>query len=164
MAAHGNGGGSVITSTGRAAEVAADYHGSAAGPAGPVRSASAGLSLPGAVLLALVLGCAGAAADLFIGGSLGLVFSGCFVLGCVLAAAAVQVREVRATAVMPPLLFLVLCAGGAAVTTRNGGGSWPLRELLETSTAMLAAAPALFTGTALTALIWLVRSRRLRRF
>lgn len=164
LAVDGNDRGGVITGTGRAPEVVADYDDSVAGPGGPVRSTSSGLSLPGAVVLVLVSGAAGAAADLLLGDGLGLVFAACFVLGSVLAAVAVRVGDVRATAVMPPLLYVVLCAGGAAVTTRHGAGSWPLRLVLETSTSMLAAAPALFAASALAAVTWVVRSRRARRF
>lgn len=116
-----------------------------------------GLTTPGAVVLALVVSGAGGAVDVLTGPGLRLVFAVAFLLSCLLAALAVHREDLRAVVVMPPLVYagLVLLAGLA----ESGGstGSLLLHQAIELFNGLVLGAPVLFGGTAIAALVALVR-------
>ncbi len=116
-----------------------------------------GLTAAGAVTLVLGLALAGASVDVLTGPGLRTVFAGCFVIGCVAAAALVHREDLLAAVVMPPLLYAVVALLAAAVQSTGYAGSWLSRQLLEMTTSMVTGAPVLFLATAAAALLALLR-------
>ena len=127
----------------------------AAGPAGIVLDRR-GLTAFGAVLLIFALGALGGAYDLASGTGLRRVFAVCFVLGCALAALAVHREDLRAVVVMPPLIYLAL-SGGAALLQHARTGSLLTQQALEFANTVVLSAPVLLIGTAVAAVLAVVR-------
>lgn len=116
-----------------------------------------GLTALGAALLASAVGGAGAAVDLSTGSTFTLVFAGAFAAGCVLAVLLAHTEDVRAVAVMPPLVYLFLVAAGGSIDASAGSGSLPTRLALGLVNALILGAPVLVGTTVLTALLALLR-------
>jgi hypothetical protein len=109
--------------------------------------------LGGVVFGTFVVGL-GAAADLALGGGLGVGFTATFLLCCLLVAATLRTRALGVAVVLPPLLF----AGGYALETKTSGQTSGRREMaLDVATSLALHAPMLFLGTALAVAVVLVR-------
>ena len=122
-----------------------------------------GLTATGAVALALALGFVGAAIDVNTGRGLRTVFALCFVLGTALAAMLVHREDLKATVVMPPLVYCVLALLGAAIGHTRAAGSFVKAEALELVSALILGAPVLYAATALALFIALGRAFRSAR-
>jgi hypothetical protein len=114
---------------------------------------TSGLTAFGAVVLVLLLGCVAGAIDLVTGQGLGLVFGIGFVLGCTLAALAVHSEDLRAMAVMPPLLYVALTLLGGVVEPRSETSGFLERQAVELASALVFNAPVLFVGTGLAVVV-----------
>ena len=119
-----------------------------------------GLTAAGAVLLTLVLGGAGVAYDVVTGSGLRAVFAVCFVASSALAALLVHREDLRATIVMPPLLYVALALFGGVVDTSSAGGAMPVRAALGLLNALLLGAPVLVAATAAAVVVAAVRAMR----
>ena len=119
-----------------------------------------GLTVAGAVSLALLLGFLGAAIDVNTGSGLRTGFAICFIAGSALAALLVHREDVKATVVMPPLTYCVLALIGAALGHTQAAGSFVKNQGLELVSALILGAPVLYAGTGLALLIALVRRVR----
>lgn len=116
-----------------------------------------GLTAAGAALLVLVLGGAGAAVDLSTGSTLSVGFAAGFGLGCVLSALAAHPEALRAVAVMPPLLYVMLTLAAGTVDAGSGTGSLPVRMALGLVNAVILGAPVLVGATLVVLLLVLLR-------
>jgi hypothetical protein len=116
-----------------------------------------GLTAFGAVVLVMLLGGLAGAMDLLTGTGLGLIFGIGFVLGCTLAALAVHSEDLRAMAVMPPLLYVALTLAGGAVEPRTATSGFLERQLVELASALVFSAPVLFLATGVTVVVVLAR-------
>ena len=135
-----------LTSNPPAAVLGADF-------ARRVRAGS-GLTSPGAVLLATGLLGIGAMADLAFGDAVGVGFAAMFVIACAAMALTLRLRALATAVIAPPLLF----AMGTAVTARISGDVEGTRAVaLDTATTLALSAPVLFGGTALAAVVAVVR-------
>lgn len=121
-----------------------------------------GLTAAGAVLVALLLGAAGAGFDVATGAGLRTAFAICFVLGCTAAAALVHHEHLMATLVMPPLLFVALAATASMLDGGGVAGSWVSRRLLDVVTSLVTDAPVLFVAVGVVLLVVLLRFVRYR--
>jgi hypothetical protein len=117
-----------------------------------------GLTALGATALALLLGAAGATADLVAGPGLGRVFAVCFVLGCGAAALGVHREDLRAAVVMPPLAYTALVLVAGAVDGVRLPGSLLVRSGLDVVNALALGAPVVISATALALVIALGRA------
>ena len=115
------------------------------------------------MLLALVVGLAGAVIDVKTGSGLRTVFSVCFVTGSVLAALLVHREDLLAAVSMPPLTYCVLAVIGGAVGSAAGSGSLVKRQGLEVLTDLVLHAPVLFLATGLALVVAIVRRRTAAR-
>jgi hypothetical protein len=77
-----------------------------------------GLTVPGGAALVALVGLPALAVDLLLGGGPGPLFAVAFGLGCAVAALTVHREDLRAVALMPPLLYV----GFALVAGVLGGG------------------------------------------
>jgi hypothetical protein len=116
-----------------------------------------GLSGGPVVVLALLVGLAGAAYDLLTRPGLGVVFAACFVAGCVLAALVARRTSLAVVAVMPPLVYVVLALVAGLATSTGAAGSFIVRQGLSLFTTLVLQAPALLLGTGLAVVIALLR-------
>lgn len=117
-----------------------------------------GLSGTGAVLLALALSLLGAGFDLLGGRTLGIGFAGCFVVGCLLAAVAVQRRSLKTVLFAPPLIYAGVALGVGLLL-----GAVPrtlVRQGIELVTVLVIGAPALLVAVSLVVLVVLLRAAR----
>ena len=119
-----------------------------------------GLTAVGAVTLALTLGLAGGAYDIFTGPGLREVFAVSFVTGSVMAALLVHRESLRVAVVMPPLVYVLLALLGGAMETAGEPGSLVSQQALELVNALVISAPVLLTASALALVIGVVRARR----
>ncbi len=132
-------------------------------PAGARGVDRRGLTAAGAVLLALVLGAAGATVDLSTGRGLRTAFAVCFIAGCALAALFVHREDLKAVVVMPPLLHAVL-AGLTSALGRTARASSGLKgRALEAVVTLVLGAPILLAATGAVLLIAVVRALAWRR-
>jgi hypothetical protein len=115
-----------------------------------------GLTAFGAVVLIFGLGTLGGAYDLASGTGLRTVFAVCFVLGCAVTALTVHREDLLAVVVMPPLIYLAL-AGGAALLQHARTGSLLTQQAIELANAVVISAPVLLLGTAVAAVLAVVR-------
>ena len=116
--------------------------------------AGSGLTTPGAVLLGATLVGIGAMGDLAFGDSLGFAFATMFVLASAAMALTLSVRSLATAVIAPPLLF-ALTTMVAAKLSGEVDGSRALA--LDTATTLALSAPVLFGGTALAAVVAVVR-------
>ena len=123
----------------------------------------AGLPASGAVAVALGCGLAGGLADVLTGPGLRLAFGLSFVVGCVVAAAAVRRADLAAAVVAPPLVYVVIALVAGAVQGGGASRSWPVRQALDLFTALVLEAPALLIATGAALLIAVARGLGRRR-
>ena len=124
--------------------------------------AGSGLTTPGAVLVGAVLMGVGAMADLTFGGSLGAGFAAMFLIASTVMALTLRIRSLASAVIAPPLLFAI----AAMVVAKSSGEVNGTRALaLDTATSLALTAPVLFGGTALAAVVAVVRlaARLIRR-
>ena len=116
--------------------------------------AGSGLTTPGAVFLGATLLGIGAMADLAFGDSLSFAFATMFVLASAAMALTLRVRSLATAVIAPPLLFALATMVAAKVSGEVDGS----RALaLDTATTLALSAPVLFGGTALAAVVAVVR-------
>ena len=132
-------------------------------PAGASVGDRRGLTATGAVLLALVLGLAGGAVDVFTGPGLRTVFGVCFVTGCALAALTVHREDLVAAVVMPPLVYVALALIAGLFEKTAAGGSFLTQQALELANALVLGAPVLMAATLAALLVALFRWSTARR-
>lgn len=128
-------------------------------PAGAHVADRRGLTAAGAVTVSLAFGFIGAVIDVRTGSGLRATFSVLFVLGCALAALLAHREDLRATVVMPPLVYCVLALIGAAIGRTGAAGSFLKQQALELVSALILGAPTLYAATGAAFVIALVRSR-----
>lgn len=121
-----------------------------------------GLTVPGAALVALCLGLAGAGIDAATGTGLRATFAVTFVLGCAVGAALVHHEDLLATVVMPPLLLVALAAAGSILDGGGLAGGWFTRRALDVVTAVVTDAPVLFVALGAVLAVVAVRLVRYR--
>lgn len=119
-----------------------------------------GVTATGAVLIALLIGAAGALADLLTGNGLRELFAVGFVTGCVAAAVTAHREDLVATVVMPPLLYVALVLGVGFVDRPPGGGSLLGSQVIALANALVMGAPVLGAATLAALIVAVVRSRR----
>ncbi|WP_258905922.1 DUF6542 domain-containing protein [Actinokineospora sp. UTMC 2448] len=88
----------------------------------PILGRSRGLPWWGAVLLAVGLTAVAAVIDMQVKGSLGQIFQGAYVGGCVAAVCLVRRRNLFGPIVQPPLVFAVVSVPALALFGPGGGG------------------------------------------
>lgn len=132
-------------------------------PAGAHVADRRGLTAAGAVTISLAFGFLGAFIDVNTGSGLRVTFSVMFVIGCALAALLAHREDLRATVVMPPLVYCVLALIGAAIGHTGAAGPFLKQQALELVSALILGAPTLYAATAAAFVIALVRSRIARR-
>jgi len=132
-------------------------------PAGAHVADRRGLTATGAVAIALALGVLGAFIDVNTGRGLRTVFAISFVVGCALAALLAHREDLKATVIMPPLVYCVVALIGAAIGTTEVAGSFVKTQGLELVSALILGAPVLYAATGLALLIAVVRARTGRR-
>ncbi len=126
-------------------------------PAGAHVADRRGLTATGAVAIALAFGVVGAVIDVNTGRSLRTVFAVFFIVGCALAALLAHREDLKATVVMPPLVYCVLALIGAALGRTQAAGSFVKTQALELVSALILGAPVLYAATGLALVIALVR-------
>ena len=119
-----------------------------------------GLTAAGGVALTLLVGGAGAGADLVTGNGLRVVFAVCFAAGAALTAGLVHREDLRAAVVMPPLLYVVLAVLGGTIDPQGATGSLPSRLALGLLNAVVLGAPVLVGATLGALAVVLVRAVR----
>ncbi|MCT2587454.1 DUF6542 domain-containing protein [Actinophytocola gossypii] len=89
----------------------------------PIIGTSRGLPWWGAVALAFGLAVVGAVVDMLMAGSLGLIYQGTYLVGCVGAVVAVRRRSLFGPMVQPPLVYAVTAIGAIILfgEETNGG-------------------------------------------
>jgi hypothetical protein len=128
-------------------------------PAGAHVADRRGLTATGAVTIALVLGFLGAFIDVNTGRGLRTVFAVCFVAGCAIAAFLAHREDLKATVIMPPLVYCVLALIGAALGHTRAAGSFVKTQALELVSSLIVGAPVLYTATGVAFVIALARAR-----
>lgn len=122
-----------------------------------------GLTTLGAVLLVLAVGLVGVGIDVLTGTGLRLVFGACFVIACALAALLIRREDLRAAAVLPPLLYLALALVAAELEAPAGGGSFLSAQIVSAVNALVVGAPTLVTATVVALVVVVVRALGSRR-
>ena len=116
--------------------------------------AGSGLTTPGAVLVGALLMGIGAMADLTFGDSLGFGFAAMFLIASAAMALTLRTRALASAVIAPPLLFTAATMLAAKASGQVEGS----RALaLDTATSLALSAPVLFGGTALAAVVAVVR-------
>ena len=128
-------------------------------PAGAHVADRRGLTAMGAVTIGLAIGLVGAVIDVETGRGLRTVFAVCFITGSALAALLAHREDLRATVVMPPLLYCVLALVGAAIGQTAPPGGFVKQNALELVSSLIEGAPVLYLATGLALVIALVRRR-----
>ncbi len=128
-------------------------------PAGAHVADRRGLTATGAVAIALALGFVGAFIDVNTGRGLRTVFAIFFIAGCALAAVLAHREDLKATVIMPPLVYCVLALLGAAIGQTQAAGSFVKNQGLELVSALIIGAPILYAATGLALVIAVVRAR-----
>lgn len=116
-----------------------------------------GLTALGAVVLMLVLSGAAGAVDVLTGSGLRTVFAVGFVASCLLAAISVHRQDLVAVVVMPPLVYAALVLLAGLAESGGSSGSLLLHQAIELFNGLVLGAPVLLAGTAIAAVIALLR-------
>ena len=132
-------------------------------PAGAHVADRRGLTAMGAVTIGLAVGFVGAVIDVQTGSGLRTVFAVCFISGSALAALLAHREDLKATVIMPPLLYCVLALVGAAIGHAGSSGGFVKQQALELASSLIDGAPVLYAATGVALLIALVRLRSARR-
>ncbi len=122
-----------------------------------------GLTAMGVVLTLAVIGGVGAAVDLSIGNSLGVIFAVCFIAASGLGALGAHREDLLACVVAPPLVFLGLVLASGGLKQGSGSGSLLVRQGLEVVNDLILGAPVLLTAAAVAVIIAGVRALGSRR-
>ncbi len=136
-------------------EPAASFADLPARPAG-VQRAQHGLTTPGVVVIVVAFSLVGWLVDRFTLDN-GTIFAVAFIASCVYVALQVRRRDLLAAVIVPPLVFAALTVVKSLVDNRTGGWS---DQVLDIVSELATEAPALWAGTALAAVIVVVRWRR----
>jgi hypothetical protein len=128
----------------------------------PIVGARPGLPWWGAVLLAFGLALVGAIVDIQIGGSLGILFKGCYFVGSVGAVCAVQRRSLFGPMVQPPLALAVVVPGVVLTGSGVPPGSDTLAKALAIATPLINGFPTMAVTTAIALVVGIVRYYRER--
>jgi hypothetical protein len=115
-----------------------------------------------AVLVALTFTGLGVFVDLERAGRLGLVFKGCYFLGCVLAVLWVQRRALFGPMVQPPLILAVAVPGVVFLGSGAGTGDGLSGKALAVGTPLVNGFPTMAITTGITVLAGLLRVARQR--
>jgi hypothetical protein len=115
-----------------------------------------------AILVALTFTGLGVFVDLERASRLGLVFKGCYFLGCVLAVLWVQRRALFGPMVQPPLILAVAVPGVVLAGSGPGSGNGITGKALDVGTPLINGFPTMAITTAVTVLIGLLRIARQR--
>ncbi|MCU1602910.1 MAG: hypothetical protein JWO22_3619 [Frankiales bacterium] len=132
-------------------------------PAGAHVADRRGLTAVGAATIGLGIGFVGAVIDVETGRGLRTTFAICFVLGSALAALLAHREDLKATIVMPPLIYCVLALIGAAIGHYGAPGGFLKQNALELVSSLIQGAPVLYAATGLALVIALVRFRTARQ-
>lgn len=132
-------------------------------PAGAHVADRRGLTAMGAVAIGLAIGFVGAVIDVRTGAGLRTVFAVCFVTGSAIAALLAHREDLKATVIMPPLLYCVLALVGAAIGHSSSSGGFVKQQALELVSSLIDGAPVLYLATGVALVIALVRLRSARR-
>jgi hypothetical protein len=116
-----------------------------------------GLTALGAVVLTLVLSSAGGAVDVLTGPGLGVCFAVAFVAGCLLSALAAHREDLLAVVVMAPLVYAAVVLLAGLAESGGSSGSLLVHQAIELFNGLVLGAPVLLGGTAVAAVIALVR-------
>ena len=116
-----------------------------------------GLTALGAVVLTLVLSGAAGAVDVLTGPGLRTVFAVGFLTSCLLAAVSVHRQDLVAVVVMPPLVYAALVLLAGLAESGGSSGSLLLHQAIELFNGLVLGAPVLLAGTAIAAVIALLR-------
>ena len=116
-----------------------------------------GLTALGAVLLTLLLGSVAGAVDVITGQGLRTVFAVAFLTACLLSAISVHREDLLAVVVMPPLVYAALVLLGGLAESGGSTGSLLLHQAIELFNGLVLGAPVLVGGTAIAAVVALVR-------
>lgn len=116
-----------------------------------------GLTALGAVLLTLLLGVLAGGVDVLTGQGLGVVFAVTFLCACLLCAVSVHREDLLAVVVMPPLAYAALVLIAGLAERGSSGGSLLLHQAIELFNGLVLGAPVLVAGTAIAAVVALVR-------
>jgi hypothetical protein len=110
----------------------------------------------GVVLMVVVLTAIGALADQSSLGKPGVVFLGCFALGCLLAVVLVERRSVFATMVQPPLL-LVIVLSTVALAWDHDTSAGNTARLFAVAAPLVMSFPAMAITTAVVVVVGVLR-------
>jgi len=124
-------------------------------------STARGIPWWAAVLLALGFTGIGVFVDLERINRLGVIFQGCYFVGCVLAVLWVQRRGLFGPMVQPPLI-LALAVPGVVLATGGGTGGSLTAKALAVGTPLINGFPTMAITTGVTMLVGLVRIARQR--
>jgi hypothetical protein len=122
----------------------------------PIIGTSSGLPWWGAVLLAFGLATVGAVVDMLTQGSLGVIYQGAYILGCVGAVAAVRRRSLFGPMVQPPLVFAVTAIAAIILLDDESGGGG-MQQLFSIAIPLTKNFPTMAIATALTVAAGLYR-------
>jgi len=115
------------------------------------------------VLLVLLMTATGAAVDQAIGSGLGVGFAVGYVVGALLGVLLVHRRDLLASVVAPPLVYVIVVLVSSSLTSGSGSGSVVVRYGLELVNELILGAPVLLGATAGTLVLAVVRWRGTRR-
>jgi hypothetical protein len=109
----------------------------------------------------MVIGGIGAAADILVSGSLGLIFGIFFVLACVVAALRAHVDALVGVVITPPLAYAVITVAVGFLHPADGGSGGGLRtKAIDIGSELILRAPSLLIAELAVILIALFRARR----
>jgi hypothetical protein len=94
----------------------------------PILGTSRGLPWWGAVVLAFGLAAVSAVVEMLTQGSLGKIYQGAYLIGCLAAICLVRRRSLFGPMVQPPLVFAVTAIGAVVILGKDGGDG--LRQLI----------------------------------
>jgi uncharacterized protein DUF6542 len=114
------------------------------------------------VLILIVTGVVGLL-EVAIAGHRGHAFGVAFVISSAIGALVVRRRDLPTALIAPPLLYCVLIVAMSLIDHHDDGGGRLTREGVYLGNAFVTGAPALWTGTAVAALVACYRWRAARR-
>ncbi|OLF15585.1 DUF6542 domain-containing protein [Actinophytocola xanthii] len=122
----------------------------------PILGTFRGLPWWGAVLLAFGLAAVAAVVEMQVQGSLGKIYQGAYLLGCVAAICLVRRRSLFGPMVQPPLVFAVTAIGAVIIFGEDGGSG--LKQLIfSVALPLTSNFPTMAITTALTVALGLYR-------
>ncbi|WP_007511586.1 MULTISPECIES: DUF6542 domain-containing protein [Pseudofrankia] len=119
-----------------------------------------GLTAFGASLIVLIIGAAGAAADVAVFGHLGWIFGVLFVVACVASTLRTHVDDLVGVAIMPPLVYAAITTGVGFLHPATGSDGGLKTKAIDIGSELILRAPSLLIAELLVIIIALVRARR----